>query len=409
MPPQKDRTRKPVKTYGVVKKRKTRSQTKPERDARVAAIRAQIAADAAALALQRAQDVAARPPAPAGNRGDGQLHMAFIRVGQGDCAVMSTPAGQVVVFDCGTDSKEGETDAQFVNRLQAILSNAKFLRHRDIIDVLIMTHPDTDHYNQLENVLGDDYTIHNCYHSDAADQYSAGQTSTWVAGCLEHQTGFKRVVHNRDNANGVAGSLSLNGVAVPAAGGGIFVDRLDGQGGILIVNEPNCKVSILAAGVTYDYNGDSSNFRNRGSVVTLIEANGVKILMCGDATISTEQYLRNTNAARITNLRAVQAGHHGSINTSSSQAFINLVNPQLVVASAGRQIVMHHLPSKEVIRRYVARLTAAGRVQLAVAHETSFYVPGGGPGGYNWDSVFHKYEVFTTGSRNTVYLTIPAP
>ncbi|HXA59690.1 MAG TPA: hypothetical protein VNW94_11060, partial [Streptosporangiaceae bacterium] len=92
MPPQKDRTRKPVKTYGVVKKRKTRSQTKPERDARLAAIRAQIAADAAALALQRAQDVAARPPAPAGNRGDGQLHMAFIRVGQGDCAVMSTPA-----------------------------------------------------------------------------------------------------------------------------------------------------------------------------------------------------------------------------------------------------------------------------------------------------------------------------
>jgi beta-lactamase superfamily II metal-dependent hydrolase len=383
----------------------TRSASKPERDQKVAKAKAKAAAAASELEARRLEAILNRPPAEPGNRGDGSLYVAFIRVGQGDCAVMCTPKGQVILFDCGSDSKEGEDPGEFVSRLRSILSGPKFLGTSNLIDMVILTHPDSDHYNQLEAVLPNGCRISKCYHSDKSDQYSQAATSTFLFSLLPHSA-IQRVVNNNDVTGHVVGEVSLDGAAVAAAGGGITVDRLDGLGGIRIVDEPNCKVSILAAGVEHLYVPDASNPTNRGSIVTLVEANGVKLLMCGDATVSTERFLQNTARARLQNLTVVQAGHHGSINTSSSQSFIDLVNPATVVASAGKRIPMHHLPSKEVITRYLTRLTASGRAQIP-SHETFFYAPGG-LGSYVEESLFTRYPVFTTGSRDTIELKFPA-
>lgn len=409
MPKKQDRTRKPVKKQGFKRKVTTRSQTKPARDAAIALKRQQALAAAAALAQRRAQALAARPAPPLGSAGDRQLHIAFIRVGQGDCAIMTTPQGRVLLFDCGSDSKEGEVDDMFVDRVQTILSGPKFLAASDTIDILITTHPDTDHYNQLAAVLGDAYTIGTWYFSAARADYAQAQTSGFILDHLANEeTGFKKVVLNHDPGHGAAGAVTINGAAVQPAGGGVTVDRLDGNGGIRIVDEPTCKISILAADVNHVYTPDSSNPTNRGSVVTLVEANNAKVLMCGDATVNTERYLLNVvPAARLQNLNVVQAGHHGSVNTSSSQAFVDRVNPQMVIASAGKQIPMHHLPSEAVITRYRDRLQASGRTQIP-EHET-FYYQAGGFGGYFHTSSFNTYPVFTTGSRDTVYITIPAP
>src|SRR5258706_12654980 len=73
--------------------RVTRSKT---RDSRELAKELEIAKEQKAreqLEKQRAQSLANRPQAPAGNRSDRQLHMAFIQMGQGDCTIISTPGG----------------------------------------------------------------------------------------------------------------------------------------------------------------------------------------------------------------------------------------------------------------------------------------------------------------------------
>ncbi|GAB3279499.1 ComEC/Rec2 family competence protein [Kineosporia babensis] len=405
----KDVARAKGKSTIPIRKAITRSATKPARDAKLQAIAQQALAEQRALAQRRAQDLANRPVAPPGNRGDGQLHLAFVKIGQGDCAIMATPRGQIVLFDCGSDAKDSETDLLYRRRVQAVLTRAKFMAGYNTVDILVLTHPDADHYNQLTNILNPAVTINNVYFSSELRFYAQGATSSFITTQMSNVLGIKKVVHNHDPGNQAPGqvTIAVNGgtpTPVPAASAGVFVDRLDAAGGIRIVDEPNCTVSILAADVSHQYVADNSNTTNRGSVVTLIETTRDKILICGDATFNTEQYLLNTARARITGMSIAQAGHHGSRLTSSSQAFVDTVNPLRSVISAPKAVPLHHLPSEEVIDRYRTRLNTSNRA-LIPSHET-FGWRAGSFGSYTNESQFHQEQVFTTGSWDTVEFTL---
>lgn len=419
MPDTPDKRERDDSTLPAAKKGRTRAETAPGRKAEAEAAAAALLAEKDALVAKRAKDLNDRPKQPEGNRGDGQLHVAFIRVGQGDCTVMSTPKGRVLLFDCGAKPKEGarpqtkETDDQFASRLKAILGGPKFMKDHDVIDVLITTHGDVDHYNKLTAVLPDTVKIDNWYYSGSVNDYSEAATSAFIKSHLSKGGSAKEVILNNDAAHKAPGVSQINATAVPLAGGsGQTIDRLDAMGGIRIVEEVEgvktiCTVTILAAGVVHSYTADASNPKNRGSIVTLVEANGAKILMVGDATVNTEQFLLNTGAAnRIGNVTIVQAGHHGSINTSSSLAFMKKVNPETVVMSAGWQIPKDHLPSEAVVSRYLDLLETAGRPKIG-SHETFYWSPAA-MGSYVPSSVFSEYPVFSTGSRDTMYYTRPA-
>jgi beta-lactamase superfamily II metal-dependent hydrolase len=387
-----------------VRRPRTRSESQGDRAAAVAAAAAAAVQQAAQLRQRRQQALANLPLAAPGNRGDGKLHIAFIQVGQGDCIVVSTPAARVLVFDCGSTGTDGE--AGFTQRVRSALRGPKFLRGAPTIDALILTHPDRDHYNKLEDMFGADFTVQSCYHSLASNLYAENNTSGWVKDRMTDVLHVKQVVHNNDPAHANPGAVSLNGQPVQPAAGQDTVDRLDGQGGIRIVDEPNCKISFIAAGVTQVYDvppdGDA---KNTASIVTLIEAFGKKVLLCGDATFNTERYLMNTAGNRLQNLTVLQIGHHASKVTSSARAFVGQVNPWAAVASAGRDIATYHLPSSDVIIRYQTQLTLSNLLQIN-EHETFFWE--GNEGGYQKGSNWEKYQVFSTGSRGTVEFTFEA-
>jgi len=382
---------------------RTRSQSAGDRAAQQAAHQAALDAEAALLRQRRNQAIANLPVAAPGNRSDGKLHIAFIQVGQGDCIAVSTPQGRSMVFDCGSTGTDG--DLNFAARVRSVLRGVKFLGGTNSIDVLVLTHSDRDHYNQLETMFGEDFTVETCYHSDASDQYSVDYTSTWLMNHASSSLNVKQVIKNNDPAHGVQGEVSLNGQPVQPAAGTDTVDRLDGQGGIRIVDEPNCKISILAAGVGQVYLAGDGDPTNTASIVTLIEAFGKKVLLCGDATFNTEQYLVNTALNRVQNVTVMQIGHHASKVTSSALAFVRQVNPWAAVASAGLNIMTYHLPSKNVIVRYQNQLTASNRTQIN-EHETFFW--DNVADGFNYASNWSKYQVFTTGSRGTVEFTFEA-
>ncbi|MFF6785683.1 MBL fold metallo-hydrolase [Streptomyces sp. NPDC012510] len=385
---------------------RTRSKETENRKAALVAQERKAKRDEKILEKRRQDALRKRPKPVPGGRGDGSLHIAFIKVGQGDCAVMSTPLGRVIMFDCGSKPKEeDDSNDQLIDRVRAaVVDNPKFLKGLDVLDILILTHADADHYNKLKAVLQQDFTINRCYHSDELRAYSANGTSAFLRDNIAGPSAIKKVVKNHDET-------TLNGVTVAAPDFGNKVDRLGDDGGIVIVDERNCKVTILAAGVNREHNSDHSDEKNRGSIVTLIEANGEKLLLCGDATKSTEHFLMSTASdrlrGRLSNLTLVQAGHHGSNNTSSSQDFVNLVNPKIVVASAGKHIKKDHLPSEEVIERYRKKLTLSSRTKIPT-HETFCWKPGGLKS-RNHGSVWHEYEVFVTGSEDTIERTFPAP
>ncbi|GAB1819469.1 ComEC/Rec2 family competence protein [Herbidospora sp. RD11066] len=390
-------------------------------------------ADAARLAVQASREAASKyTPKP------NAFYITFIQMGQGDCAIMTTPAGKIIMIDCGSDSMESGREpgdgnavrklAQYRKRIADAAQSKLHLIGKDKIDVLIITHPNTDHYNRLADVLfislGEDggrktynyYPIGTVYHSRAIDAYS-GQKFTSQSGdkyYLDQWLGERTAPANiksvvlyhditkttappdtkvtadaaeaeaksgddweKDKApdvaleNRLAGTTyteaavaTLAGVEIPAFSGTPTVGSLDADGGLVVHTEANCTVTLLAAGVDEDYRGDGSDLTNRGSVMTLIEVHGRRVLVSGDATVSTEHYIRKKRSdrtvnTRIQNLAILQAGHHGS-PTSSHHQFVNYVNPRWTVISSGFKVEKDALPKGFVVTRHRDVLTKAG-------------------------------------------------
>lgn len=109
-------------------------------------------------------------------------------------------------------------------------------------------------------------------------------------------------------------------------------------------------------------NGDCAYRINNASIVLMMEINGIRVLLTGDANGKERDHEAEGNAGHIERLLldleaahpgtlqadVLKAPHHGS-ETASTEEFINAVNPEFVIISAS---TMHHLPRETVVERY---------------------------------------------------------
>ncbi len=90
--------------------------------------------------------------------------------------------------------------------------------------------------------------------------------------------------------------------------------------------------------------GDNSKDLNACSIVIRMEYNGISYLFTGDAEKGNE------DARSWPQTDVLKSGHHGS-RTSSSQNFLNQVNPSLIIISCGKDNDYGH-PHQETMERY---------------------------------------------------------
>ena len=88
----------------------------------------------------------------------------------------------------------------------------------------------------------------------------------------------------------------------------------------------------------YDNENDNSN-------VIYTELNGYKFIFMGDASTITEKEI--LNKYNLPDIDVLKAGHHGS-KTSSSEEFINKINPKYSIISVGKKNRYGH-PNNEVL------------------------------------------------------------
>ena len=107
---------------------------------------------------------------------------------------------------------------------------------------------------------------------------------------------------------------------------------------------------VLAAGVGGD--------KNAKSIVLLLNYRGFEAMLTGDATYKTENVIRSRYGSNpsFIDVDLLKLGHHGS-NSSSRTKFLELVKPEVAVASAAHGSNHQH-PRKKVIDR-VAEFTVA--------------------------------------------------
>ena len=242
------------------------------------------------------------------------LRVTFLDIGQGDAAVVELPGSQVMVIDGGGFASEDFDTGE------AIL--APFLWSRKIgrVDILVMSHPQLDHYGGLTFL---------------AERFSPREL--WFTGEKTQGERFQQLMTALTRAGGTARVLCRETPEMQLAQ--VRVQAL----------HPPCQH------VGLDPNNASLVLRLSYGVIDLlftgdIEAEGEHALLSAPGTLASE---------------ILKVPHHGS-RTSSSAAFVAAVAPQVAVASLGYHN-RFSFPAPEVVQRYAEQGTRFLRTDQAGA------------------------------------------
>ncbi|MGE0864371.1 MAG: ComEC/Rec2 family competence protein [Vicinamibacterales bacterium] len=252
--------------------------------------------------------IAISPPTLARTFGDGRLHLTVMDVGQGDALLVTLPNGRTLMVDAGGVSLRGDFDIG-----DRVLGPA--LRARGIVrlDYLAITHSDPDHIGGAASLVKD-FTPREVW----AGAFVANHEPTLAVQAMSER-------------NRAAWRWLQKG------------DRLDLGGVELRVHHPPLP------------DWERQEVRNDDSLVIELRYGQVSMLLTGDIGREVEQALLPT--LDLLPVVVLKSPHHGS-GTSSSQAFIDAVKPDVVVISNGRGNPYGH-PVPYVLERY---RSAAARV-----------------------------------------------
>lgn len=225
-----------------------------------------------------------------------QTDVYFLDVGQGDATLFYTDSRQVILVDGGPS-------------LSVLYELGRALPfYERTIDLLILTHPDSDHLNGLVEVVKR-YQVKKVLYNGIVDDLPAYQL--W---------------QEQIRANGVK-------IVIAQAGQSFTYGNL------------NLKVFYP----TDNLSGQIFDDTNYSSIVIKFSYQDVDFLLTGDLPVEKELELVNLNydlAAEV-----MKVGHHGS-KTSTHQKFLQTVKPQYVVISAGKNNSYGH-PHFIVLQRLI--------------------------------------------------------
>lgn len=230
---------------------------------------------------------------------DGNLTIRFFDVGQGDCALLTSPSGRTVLIDGGPD----------LSALEA-LGDALPLSGR-LIDLLILSHPDPDHFTAFPEILR---------------RYSVGALL------------LPAIENDEEPYRALLAVARENNVPVVVAHPLRDIDLGDGA-----------QLDILWPPDPVPFDDDNEN----SIVLRVTHATG-SILFAGDLGMKGEESLLASGID--ISAQVLKVGHHGS-RYSSSQEFLSAVSPRLAVISVGKDNDYGHPHADTLERLRTANIT----------------------------------------------------
>lgn len=221
------------------------------------------------------------------------IHM--IDVGQGESILISTPNNKTILIDAG-EASQGKKVKSYLLK-QGI----------DKIDLLIGTHPHTDHIGGLPEIINN-FEVKKII---MPKKLHTSATFEKLLAAIES----KKLTINSPKPNSI-----------------IEFDR-------------DIKLHFL--GPIRDY-GDNLNL---WSVVFRLDYKNKSFLFTGDMEHEAEMDLVNTYSMDDLGANVLNVGHHGS-DSSTTQQFLDCVNPEIALISLGSNNPYNH-PHEEVITRLV--------------------------------------------------------
>lgn len=222
------------------------------------------------------------------------LEVVFFNVGQGDAIFIETPQKHQIIIDGGPDSKI----------LEKLAKEMPFYDRS--LDLVILTHPETDHMLGLIEVL---------------KRYQAEYILwTGITRDIPEYKEWQRVVRE-EKAN----------LIIAQAGQRVRIAR-------------DVYLDIVYPFEALD--GKVAKNSNDTSVVALLTFKKNSFLFTGDISEKAEEDLAASNFQIKSNV--LKVAHHGS-KTSSSDYFLESVSPEIAVIQVGKNSYGH--PTEEVLSR----------------------------------------------------------
>ncbi|MDP2843977.1 MAG: ComEC/Rec2 family competence protein, partial [Acetobacterium sp.] len=228
------------------------------------------------------------------------LVVTVLDVGQGDSILIETPGGLNYLVDGGGYLFERS------NRIaDQVLYPALYSKNIRALDAIFLTHNHVDHSQGLEELVFDGYPVKNLF--------------------MSIHTNNQELL----NQELVPVSLLKKGSVIEGSDGvTIKVYNPDGQ---IIPKE--------------------EDHQNNASLVISVSYQKTNLLLCGDIEAEAEERLTEELQAlsKQNDFQIIKIPHHGS-KTSSSQAFIQAIDPETAVISVGSNNFYNH-PNDVVIDR----------------------------------------------------------
>lgn len=207
--------------------------------------------------------------------GNGSLEVTVVDVGHGDCIYIKSPSGKVMLIDAG--------ESTAWDQVHSFLDSRNVMR----IDVLIASHPHSDHIGSMDSVIK---------HYDIGDVYMPDKSN------------------NTDDFKNFMKAMQKKDLKATTAKSGMKIDL-----------DPQLKCEILAP------IGTGYKDLNDYSVVLKITYGKTSFLLTADASKESEAEMVKKYGAQL-KVDVLKAGHHGN-ESSSNPAFLKLVKPKYVAIS----------------------------------------------------------------------------
>lgn len=237
----------------------------------------------------------------------------FINVGQGDAILCQFSDGTDVLIDGGsTSSGLAEIRTGFINYLFSV-------GVVDTIEYMIVTHPDTDHYNMLTAVM-DSFVVEKVYYNNTRKNTT-------------YSTFIDRIAEEVSSENNIG---------------------FDGDGEVYenVISGVGYSFDIIAPGYErfQDDNEEFDAYESNGmSPMVLLEVSNRKVLFTGDATYETEEWFLSYVGETNYDIDVLKVGHHGS-DSSTTAEFLAKINAEYGVISSDDG-TKHDHPTPQVMNR----------------------------------------------------------
>lgn len=283
-------------------------------------------------------------------RGEGDLQVHFIDVGQGDCILILFPDGKDMLIDCGNKSS-GYSFDETAEYLDTYITD-------DTLDYMMLTHGDEDHVEYLDNIL-EMYQVNNIFMPNIlAAPNGTGASSVELREQIDAIDDEKIAMFTDPDVltSNMYAEFFVAAFNEPDCNVMLNIDPSSTENSIVITDEANTyRLTFYCPTQEYynESNLNSAEKKNAVSPIGILEYNGFRIVLTGDSNEINEPLFVDRIGGEL-DCDVLKVGHHGS-ETSSTEEFLDAIDCEYAVISCKADGNTFYHPRQTTLDRFIDR------------------------------------------------------